>query len=83
MNLVFANRSNDEEVFPLIIKEIAEEQHNNKSLHALLSDDNYEMLLIEKHKSTLQKWKIGNPKISTKRGSSMVPPLLPHPGILA
>ena len=47
MNLVFANRSNDEEVFPLTVKEIAEEQHKDKSLHALLSNDDYEMLLIE------------------------------------
>ena len=50
MNLVFANRSDDEEVFPLTIKEIAEEQHNDKSLQALLSDNNYEMLLIENAK---------------------------------
>ena len=35
---------------PLIVKEIAEEQHNNKSLHAPLSDDNYEMLIIENTK---------------------------------
>ena len=50
MNLVFANRSKDEDVFPLTIKKIAEEQHSDKSLHALLSDDNYKMLLIENTK---------------------------------
>ena len=41
MNLVFANCSNDQEEFPLTLKEIAEEQHNGKSLHALLSDDDF------------------------------------------
>ena len=31
MNHVFANRSNDEEVYPLTVKEIAEKQHKDKS----------------------------------------------------
>ena len=47
---MFANCSKDEEVFPLTVKEIAEEQHNDNSLRALLSDDDYEMLLKENTK---------------------------------
>ena len=67
MNLVFANRSDDEEVFPLTIKEIAEEQHNDKSLLALLSDDNYEMLLTENTKRLCKNGKLVIPKSLQKQ----------------
>ena len=56
MNHVFANRSNDEEVFSL------EEQHKDKSLRALLHDKNYETLLIENTKVLCKDGKLVIPK---------------------
>ena len=60
MNNVFANRSDDEKVYPLSIKQTAEEQHKDKSLKALLRDKNYEMLLIENTKVLCKNGKLVN-----------------------
>jgi hypothetical protein len=47
MNHVFANHSEDDEIFPITVKEIAEEQKRDKTLKALVKRDKYETLLIE------------------------------------
>jgi hypothetical protein len=47
MNHVFANRSEEDEINPLTVKEIAEEQRKDKTLRALKDEDKYKVLLIE------------------------------------
>jgi hypothetical protein len=42
MNHVFANHSEDDEIFPITVKEIAEEQQQDKKLKALVKRDKYE-----------------------------------------
>ena len=79
MNLVFANRSDNEQV-PLTIKEIAMEQHSDKSLHALLSDDNYEMLLIENTKVRCKNGKLVIPKSLQNQVVQWYHHYLQHPG---
>jgi hypothetical protein len=70
MNYVFANRSEDEEIYPLTIKEIAEEQLKDKSLRELFEDDTIsDVRLIEDIKVL---WKVSHSKISPKPSSCMV-----------
>ena len=69
MNHVFANRSKDDEIYPLTVKEIAEEQHKDKSLHALQDEERYKILLIE------------NTKVLCKDGKLVIPSLF-KPGWL-
>jgi len=47
MNYVFANRSDNEEIYPLTVKEIKAEQKKDKEIRSLKNDKNYETLLIE------------------------------------
>ncbi len=61
MSQVFANHSKDEEIFPITVKEIADEQHKDKSLNALKLTDKYEVLLIE------------NTKVHCKDGKLVIP----------
>ena len=42
LNHVFSNRSNEEEIYPLTVSEIAEEQTKDKSLQQLKSTSNVE-----------------------------------------
>ncbi len=46
MNSVFANRSEEEEIFPLTAKEIAEAQGLNKLFKASAIKEKYEKTLI-------------------------------------
>jgi len=62
MNHVFANRSEDDEIYPLTVKEIAEEQHKDKSLRALQDEEKYKVLLIENTKVLCKDGKIVIPK---------------------
>lgn len=74
MNHVFAN------VFPLTFKEIAKEQHNDKSQSALLRDKNYEMLLIESTKVLCKDGKLVIPKPLQKQVVQWYHHYLQHPG---
>ena len=47
MNSVFANRSEEEEIFPLTVKEIAEAQGLNKLFKATTLKEKYEKTLIK------------------------------------
>ncbi len=47
MNYVFANRSDDDEIYPLTVKEIAQEQKKDKSLLKLTKEDKYKLVLVE------------------------------------
>jgi hypothetical protein len=47
MNHVFANHSEDDEIFSITVKEIAEGQKKDKMLKTLVKTDKYETLLVE------------------------------------
>ena len=47
MNSVFANRSEEEEIYPLTVKEIAETQHKDKAIKQLKTSKKYEMMIVE------------------------------------
>ena len=61
MNHVFANRSDDEEIFPITVKEIAEAQCKDKSILALRNNEKFKTLLI------------GNTKVLCKDGKLVIP----------
>jgi len=62
MNHVFANLSKDDEIYPLTVKEIAEEQRKDISLCALHNDEDYKVLLIENTKVLCKGGKLVIPK---------------------
>ena len=80
MNHVFANRSEDDEIYPLTVKEIAEEQRKDKSLRALQDEENYEVLLIENTKVLCKDGKIVIPKSLQARTVAWYHHYLQHPG---
>ncbi len=47
MNLVFANRSKEEVIYPLTVNEITEAQLSDPSIQKLASDKRYTMQLVE------------------------------------
>ncbi len=47
MNSVFANRSKEEVIYPLTVKQIAEAKHSDPSIKKLASDKKYAMQLVE------------------------------------
>ena len=47
MNLVFANRSNEDVIYPLTVTEIAEAQLLDPGIQKLASDKKYTMRLVE------------------------------------
>ena len=67
MNHVFANHSKDDEIFPITVKEIAEEQKKDKTLKALAKSDKYETLLIENIKVLCKDGKLVIPKSLQKQ----------------
>ena len=82
MNHVFANRSEDDEIYPLTIKEIAEEQRKDKSLRALHNDKDYKVLLIENTKVLCKDGKLVIPKSLQARTVAWHHHYLQHPGHL-
>ncbi|MFM8588489.1 MAG: RNase H-like domain-containing protein [Bacteroidota bacterium] len=80
MSHVFANRSEDEEIFPLTVKEIAEQQHKDKNIHALYKDDKYEMCLIENTKVLCKDGKLVIPKSLQHQAVQWYHHYLQHPG---
>ena len=66
MNNVFANRSNEEEIYPLTIKEIAEAQKLDKQFKATALKEKYESTLVE------------NTKVFCKNGKPVIPRSLQH-----
>jgi len=80
MNYVFANRSEDEEIYPLTVKEIAEEQLRDKSLKELFEDDIYDVLLIEDIKVLCKEGKLVIPKSLQHQAVAWYHHYLQHPG---
>jgi hypothetical protein len=67
MNHVFANHSKDEEIFPITVKEIADEQRNDKMLKTLAKSDKYETHIIENTKVLCKDGKLVIPKALQKQ----------------
>jgi hypothetical protein len=80
MNHVFANRSKDDEIYPLTVKEIAEEQRKDKSLRALYNDEDYKELLIENTKVLCKDGKLVIPKSLQAQTVAWYHHYLQHPG---
>ena len=64
MNYVFANHSDDDKIYLLIIKEIAQKQQKDQSLRSLPKEDEYKLQLVENTevrckdgKLDIQKWR--------------------------
>ena len=66
MNYVFANCSDDEEIYPLTVKEIAQEQKKDQSLRKLTKEDKYKLQLVE------------NTEVLCKDGKLVIPKSLQH-----
>ena len=80
MNYVFANRSNEDEIYPLTVKEIAIEQQKDKSIRALTKEDKYETQLVENTKVLCKEGKLVIPKSLQHRTVSWYHHYLQHPG---
>ena len=80
MNHVFANRSDDEEIFPITVKQIADEQHKDKSIRALCKDEKFEKLLIENTEVLCKDKKMVIPKSLQAQVVQWYHHYLQHPG---
>ena len=80
MNYVFANRSDDEEIYPLTVKEIRAEQQKDKEIRSFKNDKNYETLLIENTEVLCREGKLVIPKSLQHRVVSWYHHYLQHPG---
>ena len=80
MNYVFANPSEDEEVYPLTVKEIAAEQQKDKTVCNLHNDTRYKTLLIENTPVLCREGKLVIPKSLQHRVVSWYHHYLQHPG---
>ncbi len=68
---VFANRSDEEKIFPLTVKEIAAEQQHDTAIKQLKTSEKYKVLLIE---DTL---------VLCKDGKLVIPKSLQHRAVLS
>ena len=80
MSQVFANRSEEDEIYPLTVKEIAEEQRKDKTLRALKDEDKYKVLLIENIEVLCKDEKLVIPKSLQARTVAWYHHYLQHPG---
>ena len=77
LSVVFANRSNKYEIFPLTVKEIAKAQ---KADHTLQKQEKYESILIENTSVLCKDGKLVIPKSLQHRVVSWYHHYLQHPG---
>ena len=80
MNYVFANRSDDDEIYPLTVKEIAQEQKKDKSLLKLTKEEKYKLALVENTEVLCKNGKLVIPKSLQHRTVSWYHHYLQHPG---
>ena len=64
MTNVFANHSEEEEIYPLTVKEIAEAQGLNKLFKATALKEKYEKTLIENTPVFCKKRETSNPSVT-------------------
>ena len=80
MNHVFANRSDEEEIYPLTVKEIAEAQKYDKTLVKLTQSRKFKILVIENTHVLCKDGKLVIPKSLQQRAVSWYHHYLQHPG---
>ena len=80
MNSVFANRSEEEEIFPLTVKEIAEAQGLDKLFQATAIKEKYDKTLIENTPVFCKNGKLVIPRSLQHRAVSWYHHYLQHPG---
>ena len=80
MNSVFANRSEEEEIFPLTVKEIAEAQGLDKLFKATATKEKYDKTLIENTPVFCKNGKLVIPRSLQHRAVSWYHHYLQHPG---
>ena len=80
MNLVFANRSEENSIYPLTTREIAESQSKDAQLVALTTQDGYSTKLVENIKVLCKDGKLVIPKDLQDRAVAWYHHYLQHPG---
>ena len=80
MTHVFANRSDEEEIYPLTVKEIAAEQQHDKAIKQLKTSEKYKVLLIEDTSVLCRDGKLVIPKSLQHRAVSWYHHYLQQPG---
>ena len=80
MNNVFANRSSEEEIYPLTVKEIAEAQKLDRLFKATTLKEKYEKTLIKNTSVFCKIGKLVIPRSLQHRANSWYHHYLQHPG---
>ena len=85
MNSVFANRSEEEEIYPLTVTDIVKAQHEDKALNVYFSTkhkslDDYHLQIYENTEVLCKDGKIVIPKLLQKRAVMWYHHYLQHPG---
>ena len=80
MNMVFTNRSEEDVIYPLKIKEIAQAQEDDAILKKLSKTDKYSTQLVEDTQVICKDGKMVIPKVLQHRAVSCYHHYLQHPG---
>ncbi len=80
MNFVFANRSEDDSIYPLTTREIAESQSNDEQLKQLATHDGYSTELVENTHVLCKNGNLVIPKDLQDRAVAWYHHYLQHPG---
>ena len=80
INMVFSNRSEEDVIYPLTVKEIALAQERDLSLKKLTKMEKYSILLVEDTQVLCKDGKMVIPKVLQCRAVSWYHHYLQHPG---
>jgi hypothetical protein len=80
MNMVFANRSKEDVIYPLTVKEIAQAQEDDIVLKNLSIADKHSTHLVEDSQVLWKDGKIATPNVLQCRAVSWYHHYLQHPG---
>jgi hypothetical protein len=80
MNLVFANRSKEEAIFPLTVSEIVESQSKGKGMNKLAKKEKYTFPLVQNIRVLCKDGKLVIPNDLQHRAISWYHHYLQHPG---
>ena len=80
INMVFANRSEEDVIYPLTVKEIAQAQEDDLVLKKLSKTDKYSTQLVEDTQVWCKDGKMVIPKVLQRRAVSWYHHYLQHPG---
>ena len=80
MNMVFTNHSEEDVIYPLTVKEIAQTQEDNLVLKKLSKTDKYSTQLVEDTQAFCKDGKMVIPKVLQRQAVSRYHHYLQHPG---